>query len=84
MSQFLVTYHGVAAATTGAASVGRFWGLMSIGCLLGLVLLKLLDSRLVLALFSLAAMVCVAAALYGPASTSLLAFPASGFFLSVR
>jgi FHS family L-fucose permease-like MFS transporter len=83
MSQFLVTYHGVAPDSTGAETVGRFWGLMSVGCVFGLVLLKLLDSRVVLALFSIAALACVACALFGSASMALLAFPASGFFLSV-
>jgi fucose permease len=83
MSQFLVTYHHFSAATEGASAVAYFWGLMSIGCVLGLVLLKLLDARLVLALFTVAAFVCVAVALFGPAAASRLAFPLSGFFLSV-
>jgi len=56
---------------------------MSLGCLLGLLLLKLMDSRRVLALFVLAAMACVAAALFGSASLALWAFPAAGFCLSV-
>ena len=34
--------------TTGAMEVAWFWGLLTIGCALGLVLLKLLDSRKVL------------------------------------
>ena len=47
------------------------------------MLLKLLDSRAVLAGFTVLAMGSVALALFGPASASQLAFPASGFFLSV-
>ena len=83
MSQFLATYHGISATAEGADAVARFWGLMSVGCLLGLVLLKLLDSRLVLAGFTVLAMGCVGIALFGPAAASLWAFPASGFCLSV-
>lgn len=83
MSQFLSTYHGFSATAEGADAVARFWGLMSVGCLLGLVLLKLLDSRVVLAGFTVLAMVCVGIALFGPAAASLWAFPASGFCLSV-
>jgi fucose permease len=83
MSQFLFTYHGVPPDSVGAEAVGRFWGLMSLGCVLGLLLLKLLDSRVVLALFTVAAMISLAFALYGTASASLLAFPLCGFFLSV-
>lgn len=83
MSQFLQTYHGISPTGEGAEAVGRFWGLMSIGCVVGLLLLKLVDSKLVLRLFSVLAALSVIAALYGNASVSLMAFPACGFFLSV-
>ncbi|MEA3177899.1 MAG: transporter, family, L-fucose permease [Gammaproteobacteria bacterium] len=83
MSQFLSTYHHFDPAQEGAHAVGSFWGLMSIGCLLGLVLLKLLDSKVVLGAFTLLAFVSVGLALFGPAQTALIAFPMSGFFLSV-
>ena len=83
MSQFLSTYHHFDPAKEGAHAVGSFWGLMSIGCVLGLVLLKLLDAKVVLAAFTLLAFGSVGLALFGSAQTSLLAFPMSGFFLSV-
>jgi fucose permease len=83
MSQFLSVYHGLSATAQGADAVARFWGLMSLGCLLGLALLKLWDARLVLAGFTAFALASVALALFGPATASRLAFPASGFFLSV-
>ena len=83
MSQFLGTYHGVSPIVEGAHAVALFWGLMSVGCVLGLLLLKILDSKVVLAIFSVLAMFCVAVALFGPKEAALLAFPASGFFLSV-
>jgi FHS family L-fucose permease-like MFS transporter len=83
MSQFLSVYHHFSPTREGANAVGRFWGLMSIGCLLGLALLKLLDAKIVLAAFTLLAFACVGLALFGPAHVALLAFPVSGFFLSV-
>ena len=83
MSQFLATYHHVSPTVGGAHAVGLFWGLMSVGCVLGLLLLKLLDSKTVLAGFSILAIVCVAIALYGSRDAAVLAFPAAGFFLSV-
>jgi fucose permease len=83
MSQFLSTYHQFDPAKEGAHAVGLFWGLMSIGCVLGLVLLKLLDAKVVLASFTLLAFVSVGLALFGSAQTALIAFPMSGFFLSV-
>jgi MFS transporter, FHS family, L-fucose permease len=83
MGQFLLVYHHIPAETTGAYEVSLFWGLMVIGCMLGLVLLKLLDSQLILRLFGLGAVVCVLAALLGPVKVALVAFPLCGFALSV-
>lgn len=83
MSQFLSLYHGVSPLGEGAATIGRFWGAMAAGCAVGLVLLKLMDSRLLLCLFTAAAIACVLLALFGSASIALMAFPAAGFFLSV-
>lgn len=82
MSQFLATYHGYDPTVEGARSVASFWGLMSLGCLAGLVALKLLDSKIVLAAITLAAMACLGVALFGDRHASLLAFPTCGFFLS--
>ncbi len=83
MSEFLQTYHGVDPQTLGAALVGRFWGLMSIGCIVGLGLLKIMDSRLLLRLACAAAAVFVFAALFGPTAVSVAVFPWIGFFISV-
>ena len=83
MSQFLMTYHGVAPETDGARAVALFWGWMVIGCALGLVLLKLIDSKTVLRIAAVAAIMCVAIALFGERDASLLAFPAAGLCISV-
>ena len=83
MGQFLLVYHHVPAETTGAYEVSLFWGLMVIGCMLGLVLLRLLDSQLILRLFGVGAVACVLAALLGSAQVALVAFPLCGFALSV-
>ena len=83
MSQFLATYHHFSPTREGAHAVSLFWGLMSVGCLLGLLLLRLLDAKVVLAVFTTLAIGCVGLALFGDARVSLLAFPACGFFLSV-
>ena len=57
--------------------------MLTLECFLGLVLLKLLDSRLVLKVFSSGAFISLTAALWGNAQTALIAFPLVGFFLSV-
>jgi len=83
ISQFLKTYHGFDPQLHGARTVSWFWGMMTAGCLLGLVLLKLWDSRKVLVWFAGAAVVCLSAALFGPARVALYAFPLMGFCASV-
>jgi len=82
-SKFLQTYHGVDPATTGANVISYFWGLLTLGCLLGLLLLKLIDSRKVLLAFATGAIISLGFALFGPATVSIYAFPITGFFLSV-
>ncbi|TRX59938.1 sugar MFS transporter [Fulvivirga sp. M361] len=83
ISEFLKTYHGYDPQTVGATVVSRFWGFMTIGTLLGLLLLKLIDSKKVLIFFTLSAMVSLTFALLGSGEISLIAFPAVGFFASV-
>jgi len=83
ISQFLKTYHGLNPQVEGARAVSWFWGLMAIGCLLGLVLLKLFDSRKVLIGFALAAVVLLSLAFFGSGQVALYAFPLVGFAASV-
>jgi len=83
MSQFLHRYHGIDPHLLGATAVSRFWGLLTLGCLLGMLLLKLFDSRWVLLGFSLGALAALTLALFGPAGVSLVAFPCVGLFASI-
>jgi len=83
ISQFLSAYHGYDAEKTGAETVAYFWGLMTAGGVLGLVLVKFMDSRRVLILFSIMAILSLSAALFGNGRVSLVAFPMVGFFASV-
>jgi MFS transporter, FHS family, L-fucose permease len=83
ISKFLSTYHGFDPHTTGATAVSWFWGLLTAGCFIGMGLLKLFDSRYVLIGTCLGALVCLTAALFGPAGVSRIAFPCIGLFASV-
>jgi fucose permease len=83
MSPFLERYHHIDPHTKGADAVAYYWGLMTAGCLLGMGLLKLFDSRRVLIGFSLGALCMLSAALFGPADVSRVAFPCIGFFASI-
>ncbi|MES1222252.1 MAG: MFS transporter, partial [Bacteroidota bacterium] len=83
ISKFLQLYHGKSPETVGASVVSWFWGLMTLGCLLGLVLLKLYDSRRILMFFTAGAMISLTVALTGTAGMAIIAFPLCGFFASV-
>jgi MFS transporter, FHS family, L-fucose permease len=83
ISSFLSTYHRLDPQTTGATAVSWFWGLLTAGCLIGLVLLKMFDSRRVLVVAASGALLCLSIALFGPSRISLIAFPAIGLFTSV-
>ncbi len=79
MSEFLKTYHGMDPEVRGAQAVAWFWGSMTIGCVVGLVVLKLFDARWVLGVEVFITMVVFAVAIFGPAEWSVVAFSALGF-----
>ncbi|GIQ57134.1 MFS transporter [Flavobacterium collinsii] len=83
MSEFLRSYHGVDPATGGASAVAWFWGAMTFGCLLGLAVLKLWDSKIVLKTASIFSMIVLIAALYGNTKLAVATFITLGFTISV-
>jgi FHS family L-fucose permease-like MFS transporter len=83
ISKFLYQYHGFDPHTTGAAAVSWFWGLLTAGCLVGMLLLKIFDGRKVLIGASVGALCCLSVALFAPGNISVVAFPAIGLFASV-
>jgi fucose permease len=83
ISEFLRTYHGLRPEVEGARAVGLFWGMMTVGCVLGLFLLKVMDSKIVLRIFTLAALIILTFTLFGRVEFALFGFPALGFCLSV-
>jgi fucose permease len=83
ISKFLNMYFGLNPQVEGASTVSYFWGLMTAGCVVGLLLLKLMDSRHVLVIFVSAAFITLTFALFGTKIVSSIAFPMIGFFASV-
>ncbi len=83
ISKFLYTYHNYDPLVVGSSIIGWFWGMMSIGCLIGLALLKFFDSRRILVGAVIFAMIFLSIALFGPGNFALIAFPMIGFSLSV-
>jgi fucose permease len=56
---------------------------MTAGGVIGLLLVKIMDSRKVLIIFTILALTCLTLALFGSSKISLWAFPFVGFFASV-
>ncbi|MEJ2194229.1 MAG: MFS transporter [Ignavibacteriaceae bacterium] len=83
ISEFLSQYHGLDPQTTGAETVAWFWGLLTLGCLLGLIFLKLFDSRKILLSAAVLAILCLTTAILSNGNIATIAFPLTGFFLSV-
>jgi fucose permease len=83
ISKFLSDYHGLNPHTVGASAVAWFWGLFTVGCFAGTFLLKLFNSKTVLGGTCVGALASLTAALFGPATISVIAFPMVGFFASV-
>jgi fucose permease len=78
MSQFLATYHHRDPQTTGALAVSWFWGLMTVGCVIGVMLLRWFDSRKVLIGGSCLTLVMLTLAVFGTDAVSVVAFPLVG------
>ena len=83
MSTFIEQYHGVNPQVEGAQAVSYFWGLMTAGCLVGMVLLKLIDSKRLLQISGGLTIVLLLIALFGNKEASIIAFPAIGFSISM-
>jgi fucose permease len=83
ISKFLDIYHDYDPQIIGAKTISWFWGLMTAGGILGVILLKIIDSKVVLKLFTCLTMISLMAALYMSGPIALVAFPAVGFFSAV-
>lgn len=83
ISEFLRTYHGFSPEAEGASTVGLFWGMMTVGCIFGMGLLKVMDSKIVLRLFTIASIIALSFTLLGSAKVALIGFPVLGFCYSV-
>jgi fucose permease len=83
MTTFLEKVHGVNPQIEGAEVVSYFWGAMTIGCLLGLLLLKLIDSKCLLKYSGTLSLILLLSALWGSKEWAMFAFPAIGFTISL-
>jgi len=82
IKDFLMEYHQLN-AEEGDSVIFWYWMLLTLGCILGIVLVKLFDCRVLLRYFVFAAILSLALALFAPVNISYYAFMMVGFFLSV-
>lgn len=83
VSTFLEKIHDVDPRGTGAIVVSWFWGMMTIGCIVGMVLLKLFDSRKLLRISGIISILLLAFGLWGSRLVAIIAFPSIGFSISM-
>ena len=81
ISLFLERYRGVDPHTLGATCVSWFWGSMLIGCVIGLLLLKLIDSKQLLKICCVLSAAVLAAGLFAPDSMRIAGYPVAVFAL---
>lgn len=82
VSEFLKVYHAVDPKTVGADVVANLWLLFAIGCLVGIGVLKVFQSKHVLKGTVIMALISLTFGLFGSLSVAKIAFPAVGFFFS--
>ena len=82
VSKFLEIYHSIDPQVLGAKIISYFWGLMTLGTISGLFLLKKIDSRRILIFFTSASIISLLISIFGPLKVSLVSFPLIGFFIS--
>ena len=83
MSKFFQDYHGLNPQTEGASILSFYWLLLTVGCLVGMLLLKIFDSRKVLAGLTILAIISLTLGIYGGTNVSKIAFPMVAVFESV-
>ncbi|MCK9160443.1 MAG: sugar MFS transporter [Bacteroidaceae bacterium] len=83
MTTFLSQVYGVNPQTEGAHLVSFFWGSMTIGCIIGMILLKLIDSRKLLRYSGYITLILLGLSLCGSKTLAVICLPAMGFSISM-
>jgi fucose permease len=83
LTQFLSNFHSINPQTTGAKVLSGYWLLLTLGCGLGMILLKFFESRKILFGFTIAAIISLFLAAFGSSSLSISGFLLLGFSHSV-
>lgn len=81
-SQFLYQYHSLYPEVVGVDVISAFWGNLTIGTIISLFLVKLIDEKKLLNIYALSSSIIVLLAIHGDSEISVLSFKLLGFSIS--
>ena len=81
-SQFLYQYHSLDPEVVGVEVISAFWGNLTIGTIISLFLVKLIDEKKLLNIYALSSSIIVILAIHGDSEISVLSFKLLGFSIS--
>ena len=81
-SQFLYQYHSLDPEKVGVEVISAFWGNLTIGTIISLFLVKLIDEKKLLSIYSLSSFIIAFLAIHGDSEISVLSFKLLGFSIS--
>ena len=81
-SEFLFQYHGLDPNTIGVQVISSFWGNLTLGTVISLFLVKVLDGKILLNIYSLTSALLILVALFSSSDLSVLSFKLLGLTIS--
>ena len=81
-SQFLYQYHSLDPEVVGVDVISAFWGNLTIGTIISLFLVKLIDEKKLLSIYSLSSSIIAFLAIHEDSEISVLSFKLLGFSIS--
>jgi len=81
-SEFLYQYHSLDPEVVGVEVISSFWGNLTIGTVVSLFLVRLINEKKLLNIYSLSSALLILFAIHGNANFSVLSFKLLGFSIS--
>ncbi len=81
-SQFLYQYHSLDPEVVGVDVISAFWGNLTIGTIISLFLVKLIEEKKLLNIYALSSSIIAFLAIHGDSEISVLSFKLLGFSIS--
>ena len=81
-SEFLYQYHSLDPEVVGVDVISAFWGNLTIGTIISLFLVKLIDEKKLLNIYALSSSIIAFLAIHGDSEISVLSFKLLGFSIS--